>query len=96
MNRTIHKEDGDVKSRRNTVALTEAGSRLEIRFTESNRTHVNGGSDVEPRRNSLAVDPCGTSVCLQHKTLKKSNWRPTMQTEIEVLENRDNPMIVWY
>ena len=37
------------------------------------------------KRNSLALKP-----------LIRQKWRTKMQTEIEILESRENPMIVWY
>jgi hypothetical protein len=129
MIRSFHQENGNVKSRSNSVAVMLAGCGFETRLSERNGLNSKGGSDVESRRNSVAVNHCLTMPYCDPKTFRNPfgdhhadrNRNPRnprqsddrlvlttsfrraysfgdslMQNEIEILETRDNPMIVWY
>ena len=88
-------EFGHVESGRNSLAVrmllcAGAGSR---QLTTENKK---GSGHVESRRNSLAVSECRKSILAAQTETKLLPVEPSMQTEIEVLESRENPMIVWY
>ena len=68
---------------------------LQVHNTYMQLSLSKGGSHVESRRNSLVVMSAGLAI-FNVSFRNASILEATMQTEIEILETRETPEILWY